>query len=73
MKTPSFIAFWILTALLALDQIGWLYQACLRPRTELRALLGDVPNGMNIAGYHNGVGPQGGTMLWNFDLSSEAA
>ena len=34
--------------------------------------MGDLPEGMTIAGYRGSVGPQGGTMLWNFDLSAHA-
>lgn len=73
MKTASFVAFWISAAFLVFDQIGWLYQACFRPRTELRLLLGYIPESIRVVGYRNGVGPHGGTMLWNFDLSPEAA
>jgi hypothetical protein len=73
MKTAVFVVFWILTILLALDQVGWLYQAYFRPRRELRVLLEEIPEGIKIVGHRSGVGRHGGTMLWNFHLSSQAA
>jgi hypothetical protein len=73
MKHVAFSAYWIATALVVAGNVSWIHEVYVRPRSEIRELLGHVPKGIRVVGYYNGVGVHGGTILWNLDLPNAAA
>ena len=73
MKIACFIAFWTGSIILFLLGIGWSYDAYVRPRVEVREILGFVPDGAQVTGYSSQLSIRSGMTIWNFSVPRRTA